>query len=125
MSITRSVQQEKQLAIFTVSGTPSFEELMEVLKHFYEKHPTRDLLWDLRNGTIESLYYDELDTLSDYVQQSGEVRAGGKTAFVVSRGLDYGVIKMIGTFMEIKNIPIQTMRFHSMEKAVQWLEEEN
>ena len=124
MHITRNVDQEKQLTIFSVDGDVTFETAMEALQSFYEEHPTKNLLLDLRNAMLEFLYYDDLDTLTDYAKQYGKVRAGGKTALVVSRDSDYGLSKMIETFSEVKDLPLQIMRFHSMEKAVQWFEED-
>jgi hypothetical protein len=124
MTITRSVDQEKQLTIFIVVGKPSFEETLEVLKPFYEKHPTKNLLWDFRNASFETLSSKNLEAIADYVKQHGEVRAGGKTAFVVSKDLEYGLFRMIETFGEIRKIPIYTEVFRSMDEAVHWLEED-
>ncbi len=108
MTITRSVDQEKQLTIFKVVGKPSFEKLREVIKPFYEKHPTKNLLWDFRNASFETLSSKNLESFADYVKQHGEVRAGGKTAFVVSKDLEYGIFRMTETFSEIRKIPFYT-----------------
>jgi hypothetical protein len=124
MIITRSVDQEKQLTNFMAVGKTSFEKLMEVIKPFYEKHPTKDLLWDLRNASFKTFSSKKLEAIADYVKQHGEVRAGGKTAFVVSKNLAYGLFRMIETFGEIRKIPIYTKVFRSMDEAVHWLEED-
>ena len=46
MSITTSVDNDKQLTIHTVTGEASFEEGITTLKQFYEDRPTMNTLWD-------------------------------------------------------------------------------
>ena len=122
VKISKSVDQEKQLTIFVVDGKPSFENIEHVIKPLYEEHPTRNLLWDLRNTRLENWTSNDFEDIADFVKQHAEVRAGGKTAFVVSSELEYGLFRMLDTFGEIKNVPISRKVFHSMDEAVHWLE---
>lgn len=125
MPITTQVDHDRQLTIHTVSGNPSFEEGMEVFKSFYEKHPTRNLLWDLRNANLQQISSKDLEEFVHYVKLHSEARTGGKTAFVVSRDLEFGLLRMVDAYSEFAKIPFNLMTFRSMDEATQWLEKED
>jgi ASC-1-like (ASCH) protein len=124
MPIITKVAHDKQLTIHTATGAPSFEEGMEVFKSFYEKHPTKNLLWDLRSASLHRLSSKDLEAFVDYAKRHSEVRAGGKTAFVVSTDLEFGMLRMVDVFSEFAKIPFNILTFHSMDEAMQWFEEE-
>ncbi|MEJ2657590.1 MAG: hypothetical protein P8012_10390 [Desulfobacterales bacterium] len=124
MPITTKTDHEKQLTIHTVSGDPFFEEGMEVFKAFYEKHPTKNLLWDLRNASLHNLSSKDLEAYVDYSKRHSEARTGGKTAFVVSKDLEFGMLRMVDAFSEFAKIPFKIMTFRSIDEAFQWLEED-
>jgi len=123
MPITTQIDHDKQLTIHTATGEPSFEEGMEAFKLFYEGHPTKNLLWDLRNASLHLLSSENLEAFVDYAKRHSDLRAGGKTAFVVSKDLEFGLLRMVDAFSEIAKIPFYLMTFRSMDEAVRWLEE--
>ena len=125
MPIITKVDHEKQLTIHTATGAPSFEEGMEAFKSFYEKHPTKNLLWDLRSASLHNLSYRDMEFLVDYAKQHSEVRvAEGKTAIIVSKDLEYGISRMAQTLTEIKNFPFKVEIFRSIEIAIQWFDKD-
>jgi hypothetical protein len=73
MSITTSVDREKQLTIFTIVGEPSFEDVMDNIKSFHE-HPTKNTLWDLRvaNLIFPSSSSENLQALVEYAKAHGK-----------------------------------------------------
>ena len=126
MTITRSVDQEKQLTVLTVDGEPSFDDFMTTLRSIYEKYPTKNLLWDFRNVTSsESLFTNDFEFFVDWTKERGEVRRGGKTAWVFSRSVNYGMGRMTLAFSEIEQLPLEIKVFYSMEEATQWLEKKH
>lgn len=124
MSITTSVDNDKQLTTHTVIGEVSFEEGMTTLKQFWEDRPTMNVLWDYRKGSLARVSSVDLERMVDYVTVHSEKRAGGKTAIVVSRDLESGLSRVLDTLRDIRRVPFQFQVFRSMEKANQWLEEE-
>ena len=124
MSITTIVDNDKQLTTHTAIEETSFEETMTTLKQFYEGKSTINVLWDFRRGSMALLSSVDLERIVDYVTFHSEKRAGGKTAIVVSRDLEYGISRVIETLREIRKVPLQLLIFRSMEEANQWLEEE-
>ena len=126
MTITRSVDQEKQLTVLTVDGEPSFDDFMTTLRSIYEKCPTKNLLWDFRNVTSsEFLFTKDFEFFVDWTKECAEVRRGGKTAWVFSRSVDYGMGTMTLAFSEIEQLPLEIKVFYSMEEATQWLEKKD
>ncbi len=124
MSITISVDNDKQLTTYTVIGEISFEEVMSTLKQFLEGQPTMNVLWDFRKGSMAQLTSGDLERIADYAMLHSEKRAGGKTAVVVSRDLEYGLARVLDTLRDIRKLPYQLEIFRSVEEANQWLDEE-
>jgi hypothetical protein len=124
MSITTSVDNDKQLTTHTVIGEVSFEEGMTTLKQFWEDRPTMNVLWDFRKGSLARVSSVDFERIVDYVTVHSEKRAGGKTAIVVLRNLESGLSRILETLRDIRRVPFQLQVFRSMEKANQWLDEE-
>jgi len=122
MPVKTEVDQEKQLAIKTVTGSPSFEESMTAFRQFYEGELTQKVLWDFRNASLDEISSNHIERILNYVQQHAEKRAGGKTAILVSKELEYGLSRMIQTLSEFKSIPLEVEIFRSIEAAFEWLE---
>ena len=125
MSITTSVYNDKQLTTHTVIGEISFEEEMTTLRQFWVGQPTMNVLWDFRKGSMAQFSFIEIDRVADYVTFQAEKRAGGKTATVVSRDSEYGLSRLIDTLRDMRKVPLQLKIFRSIEKANQWLDEED
>jgi hypothetical protein len=124
MPVTTSVDNDMQLTIHTVTGEASFEEGMTTLKQFFEVRPTKYVLWDFRKGSLAHVSYKDTEAMMDYIKHHSEKRSGGKTAFVVSRDLEYGLSRMAQTLAEIKNLSIQMEIFRSFKEAIRWFGEE-
>jgi hypothetical protein len=124
MTITKSVDPEKLLTILVASGELSFKKIMASLKSFYEDQPTKNLLWNFRNAKMTSITSGHIEVITSYVEQHGHKRSGGKSAWVVSRDLEFGMMRITETLALVKKIPFQIKLFRSLDKAEQWLEED-
>ena len=124
MTISRRVDPEKELTTLVVSGELSYEKWLDAHKSIYEEHPTKNLLWDFRNADFYPITSRDVEFMADYVQKHGHLRAGGKTAWVVSKALEFGMLRMAETFGEIRQLPFEIRLFHSMDEATQWLDED-
>jgi hypothetical protein len=113
-----------QLTIHTVTGEPSFDEIMDAFKLFYEKHPTKNSLLDVRSASLVRLSNKAVQFFVDYCLWHGEVRAGGKMALVVSKELDDGMLKISEAFGDSSTFPISTKVFRSMDEAIKWFGKE-
>ena len=124
MSITTSVDNDKQLTTHTVIGEVSFEEGMTTLKQFWEGQATRNVLWDFRKASLTCVSVRETEAIMDYIKHHSEKYSGGKTALVASGDLEYGILRMAQTLAEIKGFSLQMEIFRSFKEAIQWLGEE-
>ena len=122
MLVKTEVDHEKQLTVKTVTGNPSFEESMTAFRQFYEGNLTRKVLWDFRKASLSRISSNHIEIILDYIRQHAEKRAGGKTAILISKDLEYGMSRMIQSLIELKGIPIETEIFRSIEEAVHWLD---
>ena len=125
MPITTTISHDRALTIHTVTGDPPFDELMATLKQFWESQPTRNLLWDFSEARLAHISYSEARKIIDYVRPQTEKRAGGKTALVGSKDIEYGMSRTLKALREFQNPSYQLEVFRSMEEASQWLDEED
>jgi len=124
MSITTSVDNDKQLTTHTVIGEVYFEEEMTTLKQFWEGQTTKNALWDFRKASLARVSSKETETIMDYIKHHSGKCSVGKTALVASGDLEYGILRMAQTLAEIKGFYLQLEIFRSFEEAIQWLGEE-
>lgn len=96
--------------------------LMRILKEFWEGNPTQNVLWDLREATMRRLTQDEIQMVASYTSTHPEKKRGGKTAFVVSRDVDYGVGRIIEALTGHLHYEIQV--FRTFKEATEWLDVE-
>ncbi len=66
----------------------------------------------------------DLERIADYAMLHSEKRAGGKSAIIVSRDLEYGLSRVLDTLSDIRKVTVQLEIFRSVEEANQWLDEE-
>jgi len=97
---------------------------MTTLKQFYEGQITMNVVWDILKGDMTPLSYVNLERIVEYVALHAKKRAGGKTAFVVLRGLEYGLSRVTNTLLDIREAPVQYEIFRSIKEANQWLVKE-
>jgi hypothetical protein len=129
MTITISVDHDKQLTDIKVVGTLSFNEALDTLHDFYQKSPTKNLLWDFSDASFDNISSWNLKKLTDYVKQYGHLRIGGKTALVAPNDLERGLLQMLEirlleAFDETDEIPIRLEISRSVDEAISWLDKE-
>ena len=111
----------KQLTINIVAGELLFDGAVEAVKEFYEVKPTRDGLWDLREGTWEDLSDVRINIIIGFVAKHAHVREGGRTAMVVPADIDYGIARTAQSYAQ--NLPFEIGVFRTMDEAIKWLTE--
>ena len=112
---------DKNLTIFVVHDEATYEEVMVALEVLYVNHPTLNVLWDIRQGTMVKLPYEKLLEIAEYVSRFSDKRSGGKTALVTSKPVDYGIARIFNTLAEIKEVPFIHRVFYDYDEAIAWL----
>ncbi|MGD0584608.1 MAG: hypothetical protein ABSA86_02380 [Oryzomonas sp.] len=109
------------LTIRKIIGMVSSDELINALHRYYTGHITKNLLWDLTNGSVDKLTTGDIKHISQLVLQHAQTRIGGKTAIVAPSDVDYGMSRMLNTYAEIGNIPFETQVFRTQSEAAKWI----
>ena len=123
MAISR--KRDKDLTLLTVLGDTSFEELMDVIREVYEKFTTKHLIYDFSHGTFVNASTENIKTILQYVKKHGEVRKGGKTAYVGGEDYEFGMLRMTEALAQIEGLPVNIEVFRSLDKAIQWVGKED
>ena len=124
MSLTLKVDRSKDLTTFLGIGEITFEDVHISLRAFYDSKPTMNVLWDLQNATISPLSASDIQNIVQIIKTfmgDFKSRRGGKTAFLVSKDVDFGLAKIFEGYTQ--NLPFKTMITRSREEATDWLDE--
>jgi hypothetical protein len=120
-SITRGVELDTNLTVFSVVGDADASQVLTQIVTFLREAPTQEVLWDIRRGTLTALSAQDLRRI---VQRAGpltQVRSGGRTAIVCSREVDFGLCRMFQTFAEQAEVPFEIHVARDIEVARRWL----
>ena len=109
----------ENLTIHRVEGNVTFDQIRSTLVQFYSGSPTKNTLWDLTGGTIETLSTEQVEDLSRVVKEFAPLRTGGKTAWVAPRDEDFGLCRMSEIFGS--DLPLKLYVFREMAEAREWL----
>jgi hypothetical protein len=123
MPIEIDTDSDKQLTIFKVTGEATFEEGLSANKEFYSGNPTQNVIWDFREANLTKITSDQFQQIVDSVQHLTGKRKGGKTAFLASRDLEFGVARMTQAFTEMNASPLNVKVFKSIDEATLWIGE--
>jgi hypothetical protein len=109
-------------AVLTFHGPQTYHDLITVLELLHDapqRDPTIDLLWDLRDATLD-LHGNEVYRLSMFGK---ELLRGSqhRMAVVVSGVVAYGMGRMAQTYAEVVQYPGAYAVFRDMAEAEAWL----
>jgi len=122
-SIDISVDKTQELSTYVVKGKISFGEVFDALLAFY-KHPTKHMIWDIREADISDARNDDLRKLVKTTKEVAHGRPYGKTAILGQTDLQFGLARMYATYGELEDHPVQISVFRSLESAMQWITSE-
>ena len=108
------------LLILRVTGELSFDELLVAIKDHFPSI-TRDLVWDFREGTFRSVSSAQLERIPAIVRQHMPNRAGGKTAYVASADVDFGLWRMYTAIASYNKMPYDYSVFRDYAEALHWI----
>jgi hypothetical protein len=121
--ITKSVEVEKDLTLFTVTGETDAEQILSQILALLKEEPTRLVLWDIRAGDLSGVSNSDLKAIVHSARPFADSRKGGRIAIVCSRDIDYGLGRMLQTFAELLQAPFEILVSRNMEEARQWLDD--
>ena len=124
MPIKFYVDQAKDLSTFVVNGPMRPEEVYEAIKRFYRNTyppPTKNILCDFRNASVEKIKSDEAEDLAFFATNIDNRKKIGRTAIVATDDLVFLVSKVFGAL--INNNIVELEIFSDFEEAYKWATE--
>lgn len=118
------VHCEGDLARITVRGTVTLTDLKSALELLVASpgyRPRIAMLWDLRAADAGELRAPDLTRYARHLADYPE-RFGARVAMVVSRDLEFGVMRMWQSFAEAP-VPQERRVFRNLDEALGWLRE--
>ncbi len=110
-----------ELTLKKIVGEVTADELMNALRQFYTGRITKNVIWDLTNGSAGQLMPINIEHVAELVLRHAHVRIGGKAAIVAPNDLNYGICRMFNTYAELGNIPFETRIFRTLSEAGLWM----
>ena len=120
-SISAIYDEIKDLTIVTVKGLITAADLLDWGNRYYQGKITPLILWDVTQADLSTLQADQLNDIAENMSRISEARRGGKTAFVYSKPLEYGIGRMFQAYSEMQHMPFEVQSFQNFEDAMAWL----
>ena len=117
------IDEEKNIAYIKIIGKVSSKDILAafdvaVSSDKYGKGMGR--LWDFTDIDLSSLDSDLIPQMAQYSQSFPPGISDVKVAFVVTKGNEYGLVRMFQAYSEIYAIT-QVKIFASIEEAEKWM----
>lgn len=118
--IKTSIDSQLDLTVHVVIGDLTTKEILDKLEIYYQGSPTKRIIWDLSKATWASITSDDLRRTVTVAKKYS--RKGGKTAWVFSKDVDFGIGRMLEVFGEFEKYDYVFSSFRNMEEAKKWLD---
>ena len=106
--------------IYTVSGEFLFDQIIDLVKRYYLEELTLNIIFDLTNADMSAITAGEMERIVEFSKEYTHLREGGKTAFITSNDLGYGLSRMYAAYAEVKGHPIVQRSFRIIDEAMTW-----
>ena len=116
-----TVEAERSMMVFDVVGNLTADEIIAEVTTRYRASPSRSILWDLTNASIADIPTDDFRRVANAALTVSDTRQGGRTAYVGSDAITYGLTRMYSTIAEVTGVPAQYGVFRTREEAIVWL----
>ena len=119
MAVTFDLESVEDVATCIAHGPLTLDEIKESAATMWRlvKGPQIRVLWDLREARFD-LGSAEIRSLAEFVKRIAPPTAF-RSAFVTSRNLEFGLLRMFAVFRETEGA--LTSVFRDKQQAVEWL----
>lgn len=117
------IKIENNLMFVNITGNLTADEVMAVVNEYYPNGAVKDVIWDLTNGTLQSISRDGFEKIAKASKAavSNGARQGGKTAYVAGTLSDYGLMRMYTTIAEMAGMPTDYHVCKTVVEAINWI----
>ena len=116
-----SVEQLDEIMFFRAIGTLSYDELVETIETCYPL-VTRHILWDFRDCDLTGITSNQFMMLPSIAKSSMVNREDGKSAYVGTDTISYGLLSMYVVTAKVQGITYSYNVFRTLEAAMEWLQ---
>ncbi len=117
------IKIENNMMFVNATGNLTADEVMTVVNEYYPNGVVKDAIWDLTNGTLQSITrveFEKIAKASKAVVSNG-ARQGGKTACVAGTLCDYGLMRMYTVIAEMACMYTDYHVFNTVVEAINWI----
>lgn len=122
-NIKKEINRELDLTTYSVIGDFKVTTILESLDQFYMSYYTLNLAWDFSEANTSHITRDDINSIIKHAKTHAHLRKNGKTAFIVSDDLSFGLGRMYDIVAEISDHKIFHNVFRNIEEAIEWLQD--
>jgi hypothetical protein len=120
-TITTTIEPELGLTVQTVVGTATAREITGAIESYYAGPVTKLILWDFTDAQLSLITAGQIKDLVNLTKRYAASRVGGKTAFVASSDLGFGLGRMFEIQQDVNEAAISHQSFRTRAEALEWL----
>lgn len=118
--------KEAELTTFVARGELTKEELLDAYASLLNGEPSPLVLWDLTDATLARVRAGDMPLVAKAVAELARGRRPmGRSAFVCGRLVDFGLARMLTTYLSLSGYPTQLEAFMDGTRARAWLRGED
>ena len=121
MPVEFQSDQSIDLTIATVTGAPTFDEIIAAIEAFYGGQPTKNVIWHWSVSDPRQLAVTDIEKLACLPSRYSDLRKGGRTAMVALDDVSFGISRMFQMFGEPGGLPFTVKVFRRMGDALSWI----
>jgi hypothetical protein len=120
---TINIKTEGSLLIASVTGDLTADEVTAVINEYYPTGTIRDVIWDLTNGTMQSISMEGFAAIAKASKETSErgARQKGKTVFVASNTTEHNMFCKYTALAEMAGIVVEFNVFKTVDGAINWI----
>ena len=112
--IKKEVIADREITVYRVTGKIDVDQIIFELDRFYEEKFTNNMIWDLSFANGKDLSSNDLQIIVSHAKEFGYLRKNGKTAFVISSSLGYGLGRMYDSLAQVADHPDKAQRIQKL-----------
>jgi len=120
---TIDIKIEGSLLIASVTGNLTANEVIAVINKYYPTGTIRDVIWDLTNGTMQSISMEGFAAIAKTSKETSANRARqrGKTVFVTSNTTEHNMFCKYTALAEVAGAVVEFNVFKTVDGAINWI----
>lgn len=119
--IKKELFADDEITLFRVSGKVDVDQIIDELTRFYKENFTNNMIWDFSDAHGRNLSGNDLQMIISHTKEFSRLRYNGKTAFVISSSLGYGLGRMYDSLAQVAEHPVKHSVFRNHDEAVAWI----